>query len=184
VETIGKVESYDTVYPDWATVQNTPLKYWKNYSHEGGICSPLIVFWPGRITKPGSISHQPTHFVDIMATLVDITGKRFPETHNGQETIPLQGASLRPAFNGQSLKREKPMFWHWKDGGAVREGRWKAVFWKEQWELFDLRKDRNEMVDLAAQHPERLERMKAVWREWRASMPEFEAVPSDRYEGP
>ena len=110
VETIGKVESYDTVYKDWATVQNTPLRFGKNYGHEGGICTPPIVCWPGNITNPGRINHEPGHFIDILATFVDITGATFPKSSGGKATVPLQGISLRSAFTGEPLKRELPLY--------------------------------------------------------------------------
>ncbi len=183
VDTIGKVESYDTVYEDWATVQNTPLSFWKNHSHEGGICSPLIVSWPGNIVNPGRITHQPGHFIDVLATFVDITGAAFPESFNGQDTLPLQGISLRPAFEGKSLKRKEPLYWHWMQGGAIREENWKAVFWRKDWQLFDIGKDRNEQLDLALKHPEHLQKMKVKWEAWSGAKQDFETVASQPYLG-
>lgn len=183
VETIGKVESYDTVYQDWATVQNTPLRFWKNYSQEGGICTPLIVHWPGHITHPGRITHQPGHFIDILATFIDITDAKFPESLNGKQTVPLQGISLLPAFAGKPLKRKEPLYWHWMKGGAIRTGNWKAVFWEDQWALHDLAKDRNEQRNLAHKHPKRFEALKARWQAWRDEKQGFEEVPSQPYLG-
>ncbi|MFN3189424.1 MAG: arylsulfatase [Aureliella sp.] len=184
VETIGKVESYDTVYRDWATVQNTPLRFWKNYSHEGGICTPLIVFWPGNITDPGRITHQPGHFIDILATFVDITSATYPTSPDGKATVPLRGISLRPAFTGEPLRRDEPLFWHWMKGGAIREANWKAVFWQDNWQLFDLDKDRNEQPNLARKHPNRLRDLKAQWQAWSEAKPTFNKVPSQPYLGP
>lgn len=182
VETIGKVESYDTVGRDWATVQNTPLRYWKNFNHEGGICSPLVVSWPGRIAKPGRITHQPGHFIDVMATLVEACGATFPESFNGEKTVPMQGVSLLPVFEGKTIERDAPLFWQWQKYGAIREGNWKAVCIADQWELFDLGKDRNELNDLSNEQPKRLQQMQSRWNTWRNAMPTFEKVEARRYQ--
>ncbi len=53
LEDFGTVASFEAVGQDWATVQNTPLRYWKNFAHEGGVRTPFIVTWPGKIGNPG-----------------------------------------------------------------------------------------------------------------------------------
>jgi arylsulfatase A-like enzyme len=176
LETIGSVESYDGVYEDWATVQNTPLRFWKNHSHEGGINSPFIVYWHGNIVNQGSITHQPGHFIDVMTTLVEITGAHYPERHNQQPVTPMQGVSLLPIFSGGSIVRKQPLYWHWghvDHGGAIRENNLKAVFWNDKWELFDLANDRNEMNDLSQAQPQLLQALQTRWKAWHDSHPEF-----------
>jgi arylsulfatase len=166
IKEFGKVGSYETVGKNWATVQNTPLRYWKNYSHEGGINTPFIVSWPAGIKERGGFYREPAHFIDVMATLVDVTGARYPETLNDQVIVPMQGVSLQPAFENQSLQREKPIFWQWNKGGAIRIGDMKAVFYNGTWELFDLSKDRNESNDLSSQYPKILDEMQREWKHW------------------
>lgn len=166
LEDFGSVASFETVGRTWATVQNTPLRNWKNYSHEGGIRTPFIVSWIGRITKPGSFYHEPVHFIDIMATLVDLTGAPYPETFAGKNITPMQGISLLPAFRNEPLVRKQPLFFHWSQGGAVRDGKWKAVYWGKTWELYDLSIDHNEANDLAAQSPERIRTMQQAHHAW------------------
>ena len=78
---IGTLTRWSSLGPCWANVSNTPFRYYKNYSYEGGINSPLIANWPGKIA-PGSYSSFPGHFLDIMATFVDITGAVYPEEFN------------------------------------------------------------------------------------------------------
>jgi arylsulfatase A-like enzyme len=166
INEFGKVGSYETVGENWATVQNTPMRYWKNYSHEGGINTPFIASWPAGIKETGGFCREPVHFIDVMATLVDLTGATYPETFNGQAITPMQGTSLLPAFDNRPLAREKPLYWQWRAGGAVRDGNMKAVFFSGAWELFDLSKDRNESTDLSSKYPEQLQRMKRMWAEW------------------
>lgn len=166
IDEFGKVGSYETVGQNWATVQNTPMRYWKNYSHEGGINTPFIVSWPEKIKEVGGFYREPAHFIDVMPTLVDLSGATYPVTFNGQVITPMQGTSLLLAFEKQPLARENPLFWQWKKGGAVRVGAIKAVFFSGKWELFDFSKDRNESNDLSAKYPEQLQRMKRMWTEW------------------
>lgn len=166
INEFGKVGSYETVGKNWATVQNTPMRYWKNYSYEGGINTPFIVSWPKVIKKVGGFYREPSHFIDVMPTLVDLSGATYPATFNGHVITPMQGISLLPAFENRSLQRDGPLYWQWKKGGAVRNGAMKAVFFNDTWELFDLSKDRNESNDLSAQYPDVLQRMKWMWTEW------------------
>lgn len=166
LEDFGTVSSFETVGKDWATVQNTPLRYWKNYTHEGGIRTPFIVCWPGRIKNPGGFYGEPGHFIDIMPTLVELTGAVYPERLGGQTVKPMQGISLLPSLHGRPLHRDDPLFWQWDAGGGVRVGNWKAVFWENTWELFDFSRDDNESRDLASRYPERLEAMKRLHEAW------------------
>ena len=171
LEDFGTVASYEAVEEKWATVQNTPLRKWKTYSHEGGIRTPLIVHWPAGIKKAGSLSDQPGHLIDIMPTLVELTGATYPGAVDGKPLLPMQGVSLLPAFNGKQLVRPNPIYWQYKSGGAIRDGQMKAVFWDSkgqprQWELYDFSRVRNETDDLSQTMPEKLEAMKKQWQEW------------------
>ena len=166
IDDFGSVASYETVGKRWATVQNTPLRNWKNYSHEGGIRTPFIVSFPGEIQSLGGFCHEPAHFIDVMSTLVELTNSDYPESFKGETVTPMQGVSLLPTLDDQPLTRENPLFWQWQAGGAVREGNWKAVFHGEKWELFDLSKDHNEAHDLSLLHPEKLAMMKQRHADW------------------
>ena len=168
-EDIGKVASFDTIGEDWAIIQSTPFRYYKNYSHEGGICTPFIAYWPKGLKNPGSFNREPAHFIDIMATLVDVGKASYPKWHHGTSITPMQGVSLLPALVGKPLKRGKPIFWQWKQGAAIRDGNLKAVRWGEDWELYDISKDRNESRNLAAKEPERLANLARQWKDWYAS---------------
>jgi arylsulfatase A-like enzyme len=145
---------------------NTPMRNWKHYSHEGGINTPFIVSWPAKIKQVGGYNREPMHVVDIMSTLVDLTGATYPAERNGKPIFPMQGTSILPTFEGKPLTRETPIFFQWAKGGAVRDGNWKAVFWGEKWKLFDFSKDRNESSDLSSHYPEKLQSMKAMHADW------------------
>ncbi|XOV92549.1 MAG: arylsulfatase [Bacteroidota bacterium] len=166
IEDFGKISSYEVVGENWATVQNTPLRYWKNYSHEGGIRTPFIVSWPNYIKEKGSINNQTGHFIDIMSTLVELSGAEYPVTFNGNPIIPMQGVSLMPTFKGDPIHRDKPIYWQWSRGGGIREGNIKAVFWNDQWELYDLTNNPNETNNLSNVEPEKLQDLINKWERW------------------
>ena len=157
---IGSMTRWSSLQQDWANVSNTPFRYWKNLSHEGGIRTPFIASWPRVITEKGGFQRQPMHFIDVMATLLDITDATYPETFNDQAVTPLQGESFLPALQAKTLPaRRAPIFWQYGKGGAIRDGNWKLVtrsLTKEvsrreiDWELYDLNNDLTETVDVAA----------------------------------
>jgi arylsulfatase A-like enzyme len=122
---IGTVGHWTSLGKDWANVSNTPFRYYKNYSFEGGINTPMIAWWPKGIEAQNMISRFPSHYIDIMPTLVEITGSEYPHQVAGQDIVPMQGVSLWPVLQGASVQREKPLFWEWSRGKAVRDGDWK-----------------------------------------------------------
>jgi arylsulfatase len=150
----------------WATVSNTPFREYKHWVHEGGISTPLIAHWPAQITRKNELEPTPSHLIDLMATAVDISGASYPETDHGRRKIkPMEGKSLVSAFNGQGIDREA-IYWEHEGNRAVRVGDWKLVAKgaKGAWELYDIAKDRSEQNDLAAELPERVQEMAALWQ--------------------
>jgi arylsulfatase len=104
-----------------------------------------------------------------MATCVDLAGATYPSRSVGESIQPMEGTSLRPAFRGEPLQRTRPLVWEHEGNRAIRDGRWKLVAKENKpWELYDLDADRSESHDLAAQHPDRVQRMAADWDAWAA----------------
>ena len=157
--------SWWTYDASWAMAGNTPFRLYKQNQHEGGIASPLVVHWPkGLKTAPGSITHQPAHLIDFMATFLDLTGAEYPARIGNRTIDPLQGKSLLPIFRGQLRVLHQRLYFHFGTDRALREGQWKLVSAKlGKWELYDLEADRTETNDLAAEHPERVNRMAEEW---------------------
>ncbi|MGN6547409.1 MAG: arylsulfatase [Aureliella sp.] len=160
----------------WAFLENTPFRRYKHFNHEGGIATPLIVHWPAglnqdaagrKVAEPGSLVHQPTHLIDIMATCADAGGAKYPATYNGHEILPLEGRSIMPALKGQTIERDA-LYWEHEGNAAIRVGDWKLVRLgrKGAWELYNLKDDRTELHDLAAQQPERVKELAAKWSAW------------------
>lgn len=165
---IGSMTLWSSLGGNWANVSNTPFRYYKNFSYEGGINTPLIAHWPGNI-KEGSFSRFPGHFIDIMATYVDIAGADYPSEFGGMEVTPMQGTSLLPAFMGEKSERSKPLFWEWRNGQAVRNGQWKLVKdgLDQEWDLYNMVKDPTETTNLNSLHPDTVRHMERMFLNWK-----------------
>lgn len=158
-------KSYWTYDASWANASNTPFRLYKQNQHEGGISSPLIAHWPaGLKTKGGSVTDQPGHLVDFMATFVDLSGAEYPKKVGERKVDPLQGKSLVPIFEGENRTPHDTLYFHFGTDRALRQGPWKLVSAKlGRWELYNLDDDRSELHDLATDHPDRVEQMAAEW---------------------
>ena len=156
---------------NWATLQNTPFRYFKHFTEEGGIATPLIAYWPKGIEPGlrGSIVREPGHLVDVMPTITELTGAKYPTRFEGHDILPMSGRSFAPAFAGQRLTRSTPIFWEHEGNKAVRDGKWKLVAqFQQPWQLYDMDSDRTETRNLATAHPDIATRMAQQWDQWAA----------------
>ena len=162
----GPADTYIAYGKGWANASNTPFRLYKHWVHEGGISTPLLCHWPGKIKDPGRLCSEPGHLIDIMATCVDVAGAAYPKRYNGHEIQPAEGVSLAPTFANQPLT-ERAIYWEHEGNRAVRLGQWKLVSKHPgRWELYDMEKDRTEMHNLASQRPEKVEELKSLWQQW------------------
>ena len=157
----GSPDSYLCLGPGWSTVCNTPFRRHKTWVHEGGIATPLVVSWPAGIAARGELRHVPGHVIDIVPTLLEITGI------DSRGTDPaLPGISLLPAFGADRPGLHRELFWAHDGHRALRQGDWKLVAARDAaWELYRVGTDRGETLDLAPDHPEWVVAMAARWRE-------------------
>lgn len=163
----GTLSQWTSLQKNWANVSNTPYRYSKRSSYEGGICTPYIVSWPEKLKNGGSINNQLFHFVDVMPTLKEITGASYPTKFRGEEIVPMQGESFLPLILGKKLKeREKPVYWQWTSGKAIRLGKYKAVFEGKDWAMYNMTTDRNETNDLKEKFPAKFEELMSLYQPW------------------
>jgi arylsulfatase A-like enzyme len=167
----GDPGSYVGYGPAWAQVSMTPFSQYKGWMGEGGIRNALIVSGPLVQRPKGSINRGLMHVADIMPTLLEAAGARYPADRG---LPPLIGKSWGPVLAGQaeSPRTEKDsLAWEIFGNRAVRQGDWKLrweykPFGKGDWELYNLAADPAERQDLAAQHPDKVRELLAQWDDY------------------
>ena len=163
----GSAESDIAYDARWANMCNTPLRLYKQYAHQGGTLTPMIAHWPSGIPSRGTLTHATHHLVDLMPTVVELSGASYPKLDRGQEIHPMEGISLVPTLRGNPAANRPPVFWEFSANHAIRDGRWKLVAEKgKPWELYDLESDRCETSDLAMKHPQRVSQMQRQYDDW------------------
>jgi len=164
---VGGPDSYVSYGSAWANAGNTPWRYYKHFSHEGGIRTPFIVHWPAGVKARNELRSEVGHIIDIMPTLAEVAGAHYPTERNGEKIQPMEGQSLLPALEDKPIVRAQPLFFEHEGSRAVRDGDWKLVsVVGDAWELYNLASDPAEMNDLAKQMPEKVRDLAARWSAW------------------
>ena len=144
-----------------------PLRGIKRDLYEGGIRVPLIASWPGEIPAGRVDDASHVTFWDFLPTFAELGGAEVPEG------LTLDGISVVPSLlRGAAVGNDRPLYWEFRqkpDAGlkqAVRWGRWKAVRLSEgaDLEIYDLEEDLGETRNVAAQHPELVEKFESYLR--------------------
>ena len=188
----GTEDTYSSYGRAWSNLSNTPFRYYKQWTHEGGIATPLIIHWPKGGLRSGSVVRVPAQLVDVLPTVLEATGSSYPAEFKARAIIPYEGRSLLPALRGESVP-EATLYWEHTGNAAVRRGQWKLArahpevkrYWadsahpatrseqsqlvREQsctWELYDLCSDRSEVNNVADQHPEIVKELSEQWQAW------------------
>ncbi|KLT65145.1 arylsulfatase [Pedobacter sp. BMA] len=169
-ETVGAPGSYETQNSNWSQTGNSPLRNYKATPYEGGISAPFIAWFPSKI-KAGTIKKGTGHIIDLAPTFYELAGAKYPATFNGVQTNPLAGQSLLPLLTGnaEEIQRKEPLAWERGGNKAIRDGKWKLVSIGTnggKYELYDIEKDRAENNDLAAKHPEIVDKLKLEYAQW------------------
>jgi len=177
VDQLGSPDTYNHYPTGWAMAFSTPYRMFKRYTYQGGICDPLVIHWPAGIASQGEVRNQYHHSTDIVPTILDACGVTFPETYAGVPQNPLDGVSMRYSFDSADAPTEKhTQYYEMLGNRGIWHDGWKAVtehgpvsgisgFAEDRWQLFHTDVDRAEAHDLAEEHPEKVEELKALWFE-------------------
>lgn len=164
--------------------QNLPLRAGKGSVYEGGIREPMLVRWPG-VTKAGSVTEQPVIIEDFFPTILTMAGVKSYQTIQSVDGKEFISVLKYPA----KKRAERAFIWHqpnkWLTNGgpginyhsAIRLGDWKLVYNMKNGtkELYNLRSDIGEIVDVANRYPEKVKQLASKLsqqlRQWKAQMP-------------
>jgi arylsulfatase A-like enzyme len=146
-----------------------PLRGIKRDLYEGGIRTPMLARWPGKI-KPGSLNDQVMAFWDFLPTAAELAGAAPPRG--------IDGISMAPAILGQTQRNHEYLYWEFHERGfsqAVRMGNWKAVrpAIDAPVELYDLSADLGETNNVAAAHSDVVARIEQIMKTARTESKDF-----------
>ncbi len=185
LDDIGGPESHSNIPWGWAQAGNSPLKWYKQNTHGGGVRDPMVVHWPKRIGTPGEFRRAFCHAIDFAPTVLDILETDMPEEVAGVRQMPVHGASLLPSLEGKDAQPQRDVQYFEMLGhrGIWRDG-WKAVTrhepgksWDDDvWELYHLDTDFSEANDLATEEQGQLDELVDLW--WPAAE-RFGVLPLD-----
>ena len=132
----------------WAWARNGPFRYYKQNQYEGGISTPAIVHWPaGLKAKPGSVTDQPAHLIDVLPTLAEVCDAPIPTAWPQRDVQNVSGVSLVPVLAGQRIADRPPIHLLFASDRGFRDGDWKIVSFRSQpWELYNVAADRTELT--------------------------------------
>jgi len=137
---------------------NAPFRGAKGDVFEGGLRTPMLVRWPGKIPA-GATSSLPWTFADVLPTLADLAGAAVPPQ--------VDGVSVLPSILGKPQSLDRKLYWEQYSGGfqqAVRWGKWKGI--RRQGtvasvDLYDLSQDIAETRNVATANPAVVREMEA-----------------------
>ncbi len=156
---------------------NGAMKGFKRDMYEGGHRVPCIVYWKGKI-ESGLVTDYIGSGQDIMATIADAVGIKAPKQTTGQ--------SLLPVLRGEKGPKREASYWEIYDSGfsrqAVRMGDWKAVQYAgiEGIQLFNLREDFGETLDVSAENPDVMRRIAPLFKSMRTENKYFPSTIPDQ----
>ena len=175
----GTPAAYNHYAVGWAHAMDTPYQWTKQVaSHWGGTRNGTIVHWPRGMRSKGEVRHQFHHVIDVAPTVLEAAGLPEPKQVHGVTQHPMEGVSMHYAFDDADAgeRRETQYFEMFCNRGIYHQG-WTAVTrhstpWvveplpplaEDVWELYDTSTDWSQAHDLAAEMPEKLEELKALF---------------------
>ena len=182
IEQFGTPEAYNHYAVGWAHAMDTPYQWTKQVaSHWGGTRNGTIVHWPRGIESSGEVRTQFHHVIDVAPTVLEAAGIPEPKTVHGVEQRPIEGVSMRYAFDDvEAAERRETQYFEMFCNRGIYDRGWTAVtrhsipwvlvpelppFADDRWELYDTNTDWSQAHDLAAEMPAKLEELKVLFME-------------------
>ncbi|WP_088012035.1 arylsulfatase [Gottfriedia acidiceleris] len=172
IDEIGGPDTHPNYPRGWAQASNTPFKYYKQTTFDGGIHVPLIYHFPNRIKDIGSVRNQFHHVIDITPTVLDLLGISAPTEIKGVKQMELHGESMQYTFENPNAhtSRETQYFLMGAQRAIWHDG-WKAIsfhtkgtpYEEDKWSIYKINGDFSQNHDLATAFPEKLKELQDVW---------------------
>lgn len=181
----GTEETYNHMSAGWSWAFDTPFDWFKqNASRLGGIRQNMVVSWPARITDKGGRRDQFMHVIDVVPTILEVTGIPAPKSVDGIEQAPIEGTSFAYTFDAENARtptRHTTQYFEmmgqwalyhegWFLSTKVNRTPWDAFgpantdpLNNQVFELYDLNKDMNQTTDIAAANPKKVEELKELF---------------------
>lgn len=181
----GSDKTYPHMAVPWAWAFDTPFPWTKQIaSHIGGVRQGMAISWPKVIKDKGGIRNQFHHVIDIVPTILEAANIKEPKVVNGIKQSPIEGVSMLYTFDAKNAKApstHKTQYFEMMGDRAIYHEGWLASTkvmrapWDMAspakdpmtfpWELYDLSKDWTQFQDVAAQHPDKVKQMQALFME-------------------
>ncbi|MGA6988225.1 MAG: arylsulfatase [Terriglobales bacterium] len=183
-ENWGSDKTYPHMSVAWSWAFDTPFKWTKQVaSHFGGTRQGLAISWPGHIKDVGGVRTQFHHIIDIVPTILEVTGIPAPDTVNGIKQKPIEGVSMAYTFdqaNANAPSKRDTQYFEMVGNRAIYHDGWIAATtppappWElgttamppidqYKWELYNITEDYSEYNDLAAKNPDKLKELQALF---------------------
>ncbi len=181
----GTEFAYNHMSAGWSWAFDTPFDWFKqNASRLGGINQNMVISWPKRIKDKGGLREQFVHVIDYVPTLLELTGISAPEYVDGIKQRPIEGTSFAYTFDKKNAKapsRHKTQYFEmmgqwamyhdgWFMSTKVNRAPWQAYsaanpdpLNNQVFQLYDLNTDWNQTSDIAAEHPDKITEMRAMF---------------------
>ena len=194
----GSERTFPHFAAGWAWAMDTPFKWVKQVpSHFGGTAQGVAMAWPGHIPEGGGIRRQFAHVIDIVPTILDATGIPAPAAIDGIVQKPIEGTSMAYTWdkaNADAPTHHTTQYFEMLGNRAIFHNGWVAattpvtlpwelstktppdVITGYNWELYNVDKDPTQFDDLAAQMPDKVKEMQALFY---AEAAKYNVLPLD-----
>jgi arylsulfatase len=162
-------------YPrGWGMASNTPFRLYKGFTHAGGVRVPFVLSWPAGLDNAtkGQVRGEYQYVTDVLPTLLELASVKRPERWQGYDVTALDGKSFVSSFNDPAYRSlHVQQYSEFMGNRSFYRDGWKlvtlhrpgAAYDDYEWELYDIRRDPTERVNLATQRSDLVAELSAAW---------------------
>jgi arylsulfatase A-like enzyme len=194
----GSQETYPHFAVPWSWAFDTPYKWMKQIpSFFGGTRQGMAISWPARIKDKGGIRWQFHHVIDIVPTILEVTGIKAPNMVDGIGQKPIEGVSMAYTFDKANADAPSPHHIQyfemmglqglyadgWMLSAVPKRPPWELLGTAVQdpasafkFELYDVRHDWTQYSDVAAANPRKMQEMRDLMF---AEFAKYQVLPLD-----